>query len=165
MILDPVDLTILELLHRDGRASQRRIAREMGMSAPAVADRIGRLERTAVIRGYRVEVDWSRLGFPLIVYVGVVAVQSAEQSQVVGALRALPEVEVVDVVTGPMDLLVRLRVRDHTHLREVLFDRIWSVPGVQRTETFVALTPMEPKPFDLELVRALRDSGADLDRV
>ncbi|MDQ2764970.1 MAG: AsnC family protein, partial [Pseudomonadota bacterium] len=43
--VDPVDLSILDLLLRNGRASQRRIAREVGMSAPAVADRISRLER------------------------------------------------------------------------------------------------------------------------
>src|SRR5438270_11081253 len=67
--LDDVDLAILDLLVRDARASQRRIAREVGMSPPAVAERIGRLERTGVIRGYRAELDRARLGFLVVVYV------------------------------------------------------------------------------------------------
>src|SRR5262249_27523359 len=74
--LDVVDLAILELLVRDARASQRRIAREVGMSPPAVAERIGRLERTGVIRGYRAELDRARLGFSMVVYVSVIAVNT-----------------------------------------------------------------------------------------
>ncbi|HKA50967.1 MAG TPA: Lrp/AsnC ligand binding domain-containing protein, partial [Candidatus Dormibacteraeota bacterium] len=57
---------------------------------------------------------------------------------------------------GPMDLMLRLRVRDHEHLRHCLFDRIWKLPGVNRTETFVSLSATDTKPIDLELVRMLR---------
>src|SRR5690349_209150 len=120
--LDGHDVAILRLLVQDARMSQRRIAREVGMSAPAVAERIARLERSGVIRGYRADLDRTALGFGLVVYIGVVAVQGHDQLDVVRSLRELPEVEDVNVVTGPKDLLVRLRVRDHEHLREVLFD-------------------------------------------
>jgi Lrp/AsnC family transcriptional regulator, leucine-responsive regulatory protein len=152
---DALDVAILRLLLRDARMSQRRVAREVGMSAPAVAERIARLERSGLIRGYRVDVDRTVLGFGLIVYVGVVAVQGADQREVVRELRDLPEVEDVHVVTGPKDLLVRLRARDHEHLREVLFDRIWNLRGIERTETYISLGHMDPKDVDaamLELV-------------
>jgi DNA-binding Lrp family transcriptional regulator len=153
--LDEHDLQILRLLAADARMSQRAVAREVGMSAPAVADRIARLERTGVIRGYRAELDRSMLGYALVVYVGVVAVQGSDQPGVVQALRELAEVEDVHVVTGPKDLLVRLRVRDHDHLKTVLFDRIWSVPGVDRTETYISLGQMEQKDFDRSLLDSL----------
>src|SRR5437879_308162 len=74
--LDDVDLEILDILVRDARSSQRHIAREVGMSPPAVAERIGRLERTGVIRGYRAELDRARLGFSLVGYVTGVAVRT-----------------------------------------------------------------------------------------
>jgi DNA-binding Lrp family transcriptional regulator len=155
--LDDVDLSIVELLARDARASQRRIAREVGMSPPAVAERIARLERTGVIRGYRAEIDRSLLGFSLVAYVSVVAVNTLKQpDDVLEALRALPEVEDVCIVAGPMDLILRLRVRDHEHLRRCLFDSIWQLPGVSRTETFLWLRAAEPKPVDVELIRLLR---------
>ena len=153
--LDPFDVAILRLLAGDARMSQRRLAREVGMSPPAVAERIARLERSGVIRGYRVDIDRTALGFGLVVYVGVVAVQGADQAEVVRALGALPEVEDVHVVTGPKDLLVRLRVRDHEHLREVLFERVWSLPGVERTETYISLGHMDPKDVDAGLLGLL----------
>jgi Lrp/AsnC family transcriptional regulator, leucine-responsive regulatory protein len=157
--LDPQDLAILRLLATDARMSQRRIAREVGMSPPAVAERMARLERSGVVRGYRAEIDRSALGYPLIVYIGVVAVQGADQPKVVQALRELPEVEDVHVVTGPKDLLVRLRVRDHEHLKTALFDRIWSMPGIDRTETYISLGQMEPKDVDLALLDAMGSEG------
>jgi DNA-binding Lrp family transcriptional regulator len=158
--LDALDVELLRLLAKDARASQRRLAHEVGMSAPAVAERIARLERTGVIRGYRVDIDRGALGFGLLVYVGVVAVQGADQRDVVRALGELPEVEDVHVVTGPKDLLVRLRVRDHEHLREVLFDRIWSLPGIERTETYISLGHMDPKDVDGALLELLAVAGA-----
>ncbi|MFL5796980.1 MAG: Lrp/AsnC family transcriptional regulator [Actinomycetota bacterium] len=150
--LDDQDLAILRLLVEDARISMRRLAREVGMSAPAVADRVSRLERSGVIRGYRADLDRAALGHDLVVYIGVVAVQGGAQPELVASLRSFREVEDVHVVTGPKDLLVRLRVRDHEHLREVLFDRVWGLPGVDRTETYISLAHMEPKDFDGELL-------------
>jgi Lrp/AsnC family transcriptional regulator, leucine-responsive regulatory protein len=159
--VDDTDLAILELLIQDARASQRRIAREVGMSPPAVAERIDRLERLGLIRGYRVEVDRARLGYPLVVYVSVFAMNTLKQPyEVLDALRSLPEVEDVAIVAGPMDVILRLRVRDQEHLRRCLFDKIWKLPGVNRTETFLSLSPAQPKSFDLDLVRALRQADA-----
>ncbi|HEY8200223.1 MAG TPA: Lrp/AsnC family transcriptional regulator [Actinomycetota bacterium] len=153
--LDATDLAILRLLASDARMSLRRVARELGMSPPAIADRVAGLERLGVIRGYRAELDRSMLGFPLVVYVGIVSVQGTDQLQVVDRLRETPEVEDVHLVTGPKDMLVRLRLRDTAHLREVLFERIWTVPGVDRTETFVGLGDMAPKAIDVLLIDGL----------
>jgi DNA-binding Lrp family transcriptional regulator len=153
--LDATDLAILRLLCIDARISLRSIARDLGMSPPAITDRVARLEGLGVIRGYRAEIDRALLGLPLVVYVGIVSVQGSDQTQVVERLRQTPEVEDVRLVTGPKDLLVRLRLRDTGHLRDVLFDRIWTVPGVDRTETYVSLGGMEPKPFDVLLLEGL----------
>jgi Lrp/AsnC family transcriptional regulator for asnA, asnC and gidA len=53
----------------------------------------------------------------------------------------------MSVVTGSLDLLVRLRVRDHAHLRELLLTKIFQITGVQRTETFLSLADVEPENF------------------
>ncbi len=153
--LDQTDLQILVLLLRDARRSVRGIAAEVGMSAPAVAERIARLERHGVIRGYRAEIDWGRLGYGLLVYIRVTGVQGSEQSTTVAELRQLPEVEQVEVVTGDSDLLVRLRARDQHHLRELLFERVWRISGIERTETLLCLGELPPKSFDLELAESL----------
>jgi len=159
--IDRIDLAILVLLLRDARRSVRRIAAEVGMSAPAVAERIARLERSGVVRGYRAEVDWGRLGFGVTVYIAVTAVQGRQQEEAVTALRAVPEVEQVEVVTGASDLLVRLRARDPQHLRECLFERIWVIPGIHRTQTLVCMGDLPPKAFDLELAESLLAQADD----
>jgi hypothetical protein len=66
-------------------------------------------------------------------------------------------VEQVEVVTGDSDLLVRLRARDQQHLRELLFERVWKISGIQRTETLLCLGELPPKSFDLELAQSLLD--------
>ena len=157
---DDVDLSILDLLVADARASQRRIAREVGMSPPAVAERIARLERAGVIRGYRAENDRSLLGFSLVTYVSVFAENVLQDpNQVLEALSALPEVEEATIVAGSMDLILRLRVRDHEHLRRCLFEHIGPLPGVTRTETFLWLRSTGPKQIDRDLIRMLRQPG------
>src|SRR4051812_22326129 len=105
---DAVDLALLRHLATDARISVRGLARLVGMSAPAVGERIARLERERIIRGYRADIDYGALGASLIVYIGVVSVQGHDQRQLIADLRRLSEVESVDVVTGPLDLLVRL---------------------------------------------------------
>ncbi|MGH9063325.1 MAG: Lrp/AsnC family transcriptional regulator [Acidimicrobiales bacterium] len=157
--VDAVDLLILRCLAGDARLSQRRLAREVGMSAPAVADRLARLERLGVIRGYRVDIDWRKLGYPLIVYIGLATVQGGPQQRLLSALAALPEVEDAQVITGPQDILVRLCLRDHQHLREVLFERIWNLPGINRSESYISLGTIPPKVFDVDLIDALLAGG------
>lgn len=132
---DSVDIQLLQLLAQDSRVSQRHLAREVGMSAPAVGERIARLERLGVIRGYSVSVDWARLGYSMEVYLSVVAVAGADIGQLITDLSQFPEVESVSAISGTYDLLSRLRVRDHQHLTRVLINGIWQLSAVQRTDT------------------------------
>lgn len=162
--LDDTDLALLQLLAKDARTSQRGLARELGMSAPAIGDRISRLESTGVIRGYTVSLDLAAVGYPALVYLAVSVMTGSDQGQVIEALRAIPEVEDVTIVTGAIDMLVRIRVRDYAHLRSLLLEHVWQISGVQRTETMLGIGSMRPKSFFTELLQQLRanpdDSGA-----
>jgi DNA-binding Lrp family transcriptional regulator len=163
--VDDLDLALLRVLARDARQSQRALARAIKMSAPAIADRLARLERHGVIRGYRVDVDWAALGYPVVVYVAVTAGPGMDLSEIIRAIRDLPEAEDMTVVTGGLDLLVRLRVRDHAHLRELLLTRIFTINGVQRTETFLSLADVEPPNFTAALLEHMGERrGGSLDR-
>jgi Lrp/AsnC family transcriptional regulator, leucine-responsive regulatory protein len=154
--IDDLDLALLRELALDARLSRRALARAVGMSAPAVSDRLTRLERIGAIRGYRVEIDWPALGYPVLVYLCVTASPGSDLSQIMRAIRMLPEAQDMSVVTGSLDLLVRLRVRDHTHLRALLLGGIFQIPGVQRTETFLSLADAEPDCFTLALLDQMR---------
>jgi DNA-binding Lrp family transcriptional regulator len=155
--VDDVDIALCRVLARDARISQRRLAKEVGMSPPAVAERVARLERARVIRGYTIDIDWAALGYPVVVYLAVTAQPGYDIGTVIEELRGIPEIETMTVVTGPLDLLVRLRARGHEHLRELLAQRIWQVPGVQRTETFLGLGDIAPPSYVATMLEALAD--------
>ncbi|HMH89449.1 MAG TPA: Lrp/AsnC family transcriptional regulator [Streptosporangiaceae bacterium] len=148
--LDGVDRRLLALLAADARVSQRKLGRELSMSAPAVGVRLARLERAGVIRHYTVDIDWSAAGYPLLAYLAITA--TANLGGVLRAFHAIPEVEDVAVVAGSMDLLARVRLRDHAHLRTLMFEQVWKIPGVQRTETFLGLAEMPAKQFTRLLI-------------
>jgi Lrp/AsnC family leucine-responsive transcriptional regulator len=153
--LDDTDLQILSLLAEDARYSQRALARSIGMSPAAVSERIARLEHAGVILGYQARLSFVALDRSMTVFVGITCVQGEDQRQLASALLDLPVVESVDIVMGPMDLMVRLRVRDHAHLREVFFDQILPMPGVHRTESFISLESIESENF----AKAVLDSN------
>jgi Lrp/AsnC family transcriptional regulator, leucine-responsive regulatory protein len=158
--VDELDLALLRALATDARQSQRALARAVEMSPPAVADRLARLERSGAIRGYRVEVDWAALGFPVVVYLAVTAGPGMDLSEIIRAIRAMPEAQDMSVVTGGLDLLVRLRVRDHSHLRELLLTKIFQINGVQRTETFLSLADVEPENFTAAMLEIMSQRKA-----
>ena len=159
--VDDLDLALLRALASDARQSQRSLARQVEMSPPAVADRLARLERSGAIRGYRVDVDWAALGYPVVVYLAVTAGPGMDLSDIISAIRALPEAQDMSVVTGGLDLLVRLRVRDHAHLRELLLAEIFQINGVQRTETFLSLADVEPDNFAAALLEQMSQRRSD----
>lgn len=149
--LDAVDRQLLVLLAQDARVSQRGLARELKMSPPAIGDRIARLEREGVIRGYAVTIDWSLLGY-VTCYLAVTVAPDSDQGAVMSALYDLPEAEDVVVITGSFDMLVRVRVRNHVHLRQFLVEHVWQLPGVQRTETFLSLAELQSKHLALTVL-------------
>lgn len=156
--LDETDVQILRYLSGDARLSQRAIARAVGMSPPAVADRIGRLESLGVIRGYRAELDYALLGRSLTVVVGIASERSDNQRELARKVLAIPEVEAVDLVTGKDDLQVRLRVRDQAHLNEVYFERLLALPGIRHTETALVLYAYTPDNFAKQVLTSLTTS-------
>lgn len=137
--LDAIDRDLIRRMAKDPRSSQRQLAREVNMSGPAVGERIARLERLGVIRGYTVSIDWAALGYPVLVYIPMSIAPGADLGQILEELKAIEELEELVAVTGTYDLLGRLRLRDHAHLQMVLLEKVWPIYGLQRIETFLSL--------------------------
>ncbi len=156
--LDDIDLALIRMLCRDSRTSQRQLARQLGVSAPTVGERIARLERVGVLRGYTVLLDWEALGYGVRVYLSVTAGDGFDVAAIMKSLWAIPEVEDVSIVTGSMDMVVRMRVRDHAHLRALLLDHVWQIQGMQRTETHIAMAEMPAKDYAALLLDRMREA-------
>lgn len=121
--MDPINRHILQELQTDGRVSFRELADRVGLSAPAVTERVRRLERDGVIRGYSADVDPDAVGYPLL---SIVRVHSAgtRSGEVDELARHLPEVVECHRVTGSESHVLRVRVRDMAHLNEVV-EQLW----------------------------------------
>lgn len=111
---------LLEHLQRDARASYRELAEAVGLTAPAVAERMRKMERAGIIKGYRAELDFEALGLPLVAIIRVTA-QTTEAIAAVPRIAAeLPEVLECHRVTGAESHVLRAVVRNPAHLEELI---------------------------------------------
>jgi Lrp/AsnC family leucine-responsive transcriptional regulator len=117
--IDPVNRQILKELQEDGRLAVAELGRRVGLSSPAVAERLGRLERDGVITGYRAEIDPRALGLSLS---AVVRIRPApgQLENVADLARRTPEVVECRRITGEDCYIATAHVRDVEHLEEVI---------------------------------------------
>lgn len=150
-VLDDINRELLDLLQIDGRMSYRDLGERIGLTAPAVAERVRKLEAAGVIRGYRAEVDYEVLGFPILSIVRLNAPGRA--SGVDDTLRAIPEVIEANRVTGSDSHVIRARVRSTGHLEELL-QQLWEKGD--STTNIVTSSPVPRRPMNLTTTRAGR---------
>ncbi len=118
-LLDDTNVRLLELLQRDARTSLAELGRRVGLSSPAVSERLKRLESEGVITGYRVEIDPRKLGYSLGVAIRIRP--APRQLAAVAALaRDTPEVVECHRVTGDDCFVMTAYVRDVEHLETVI---------------------------------------------
>ena len=136
--LDETNLRLCAELQADARLSLAELGRRVGLSSPAVADRLARLEESGVIRGYRADIDPRALGYSLGV---VIRIRPAprELRKVADVARDTPEIVQCDRVTGEDCYVMRAFVRDVEHLEEVI-DR-FAIYG-QTTSSIVQSSPV-----------------------
>lgn len=145
--IDDLDVALLKLLSADARASQRALAKALGVSTPTVGERMARLERAGVIRGYAADIDWAAVGLSETVYMSISSAADHDVADIMKQLWVIPEVEEVHLVTGELDLLVRLRVRGSDHLKRLMMSKLWRIPGIQRSVTMTSVAEMPHKRF------------------
>ena len=97
--IDAVNLRILEELERDPRLTMSELGRRVGMSSPAVTERVHRLEEAGVIRGYRLELNPAALGLPITAYIRI-RPGPGQLSKIADLAQQIPEVVECHRVTG-----------------------------------------------------------------
>ena len=118
-LLDEVNLRILGELQADGRLGLAELGRRIGLSAPAVGERVQRLERAGVIRGYRADLDPAALGFPVSAVVRI-RPSPGQLQRIPEIARETPEVAECQRITGEDCYLLRLHLRSIDDLEDVL---------------------------------------------
>src|SRR5881628_901949 len=137
--LDDIDLRILGLLQEDCRTSLVRLGEQVGLSAPAVLERIKKLEAAQVITGYPALLDARRLGLDITAFIGVIISHPSMIADFERKVRAVDDVLECHHVTGGYTILLKVKTGNTSSL-ERLISRIRCLDGVARTETMVVLS-------------------------
>jgi Lrp/AsnC family transcriptional regulator for asnA, asnC and gidA len=131
--IDDFDLALIALLQRDGRASNRRLAAEFGVSEAMIRARIRRMEAAGAIRIVAVT-DVARYGMTGCAVVGIQTDPGAAP-EVAAKLAGHPALPFVATTLGPHDVLVSIVVRDRAEMLRVVLEELDTLPGIARTHT------------------------------
>jgi len=144
--VDDVDGKIIAALRENGRATFADLGRQVGLSASAVHERVGKLESSGVITGYHAMVDPNAVGLGVTALVGIHPTDVADDDDVAIALAGLSEVESCYRVAGEESFVVKIRVATVDDLERAL-GRLRRIDGVARTRTTLVLsTRFEGRP-------------------
>jgi len=141
VILDGFDRKIIDVLRADGRIAITDLAARVGLSKTPCQVRVKRLIANGTIRGFRAIVDPARLGLDHIAFAEVKLSDTREEALAAfrSAVLKIPEVEECHMIASSFDYLLKVRTADIRRYREVLGERISSLPHVASTSTFVAM--------------------------
>jgi Lrp/AsnC family leucine-responsive transcriptional regulator len=134
-----MDIKAVARLQTAGRESWTRLAELLGVTGPAAAERVRRLEERGVIRGYAALVDPESVGARLTAFVAVTLEHPKHRHAFLKRVDALAEVQECHHVAGDDDYLLKIRCADTKHLDHVLSEELKGVPGVLRTRTTIVL--------------------------
>ena len=139
--IDRIDLKILDLLQRDGRISNLKLAESVALSPTAVLARVQRLTRDGTITGYQATLDPARLGAGLTVFVEVLLDRTTPNvfDAFKAAVQVYPEIVECHMVAGGFDYLLKTRLADMAAYRAFAGTALWQLPGVRETRTYAVM--------------------------
>jgi Lrp/AsnC family transcriptional regulator, leucine-responsive regulatory protein len=137
-MLDEIDCDILAELQTNARVAFAELGRRVGLSTPAVIERVRRLEESNVILGYRTAVDPAKVGLPVRAFVHV-TVAGDKLAKFAAVVRGLPEVLECHRVTGADSFIAQIAVRDVGHMQEVIDSMM---PYVSTNTSMVLASPV-----------------------
>jgi Lrp/AsnC family leucine-responsive transcriptional regulator len=141
-MIDKIDMTILSILQDNGRTSNADLARAVGMAPSAVLERMRKLERKGIIRGFEAVLRPKDVGFTLTAFTFVRADEGVGSTDIGKALARVPGVLEAHYTAGQDSYLVKVRARDTEHLQHIL-QQFGAIPGVRDTRTTVVLTTLK----------------------
>lgn len=139
--LDRVDVQILDLLQRDGRLPNTKLAEAVSLSPTAVLARVQRLTREQYILGYEARLNPRKLRAGLLVFVEVLLDRTTPNvfNEFKAAISVRPEIMECHMVAGGFDYLLKTRHHDMEAYREFAGRVLWELPGIRETRTFAVM--------------------------
>lgn len=145
MKLDNTDRAILRELQEDARLSYAEIGRRVGLSSPAVQERVRKMEDAGIIKGYRAEIDYKAVGLPIRAITRLLDIKAENHFTIREIAKSLPQVLRCDTVTGQDEFIIQIVAADIDQLEDTLrpFARL-----TQMITSIVINTPIENRTVD-----------------
>jgi Lrp/AsnC family leucine-responsive transcriptional regulator len=144
-MIDEIDRKILKELQQDARVSYAELGRRVGLTTPAVIERVRKLEESGVITGYRAEIDTSKVGLPITAFVRM-SITGVDYSHIIEVAEQSNEVLECHRGTGGDSFIMKVAVSSVEHLQEVI-DRL--VPYGITTTTIVLSSPVKRRVIEI----------------
>jgi len=138
--LDPVDRRLVDLLQRNGQTSYAELAKAVGLAVSSVNDRVRKLGERGVIEGVHARLSPEALGLDLLAFVFVGWSDPSVAEPFLARIAGEPAVQEAHHVTGQWNYLLKVRVTTTRMLEAFLSNVVKAVPGIERTETLIALS-------------------------
>lgn len=145
--LDDLDIQILKLLIKDCRIPYLEIARICHVSGGTVHVRMKKMEDLGIIKGSRINLDLSKLGYDVCCFVGIYVDKIAYLNSVLAEINDIDEVVELHLTTGDYTMFAKIICSNIKDLQNVLLDKLNKIDGIQRTDTFLSLS----QPIDRDI--------------
>lgn len=137
--LDDFDRQILKHLEADGRMAYSAIACILGVSNTMIHQRITRLIDQGILVGIKPVLNEKKLGYDWGAFTGISLEKDHDSKRIIEELQKIPEVTECYYITGNYTLYLKIIAKDHEHMRQLLYDKIDSIPGISKTDTIIEL--------------------------
>lgn len=136
--LDEIDHQILDMLIENTRTPFTDIAKKLDISAGTVHVRVRKMEDSGIIKGSTLTVDYEKLGYTFVAYVGIFLEKNHQTQFVLERLYNIPYITVAHITTGKFNIFCKIRAKDTKHAKDIIY-MIDDIQGVSRTESMISL--------------------------
>lgn len=143
--IDAIDKRILQMLQKNGKVKIKEIANELNMTNTPVFDRIKRLEKSGVIKGYSTKVDKEKIGYHLVAFCSVTLESHHKEylNQFVTDVKGLEEVFECYHIAGMFDYLLKIYVKDMVDYQIFITQKLASLPNIGRVQSSFVMTEVK----------------------
>ena len=152
---DNLDLEIVSCFMKDAFIPYTEVAKKLVVSGGTIHVRMKKLQKAGVIKGAELVIDYSKLGYDIGAFIGIYLEKGSMYKSVARELKKIPEVVEINYTTGAYSMFVKLICNNTHNLRDVLNEKIQSIKGIERTETFISLEESLSRHPELKPVKNL----------
>ncbi len=144
MKLDDKDREIINELISNSRQTVGKLSKKLGMPPTTIHNRIKKLEKEKLILNYTVNLDYKKMGRPIMAFIGIdinynVEGKKIKQVEVAEKIKALTGIQEVTILAGGMDIVAKVLAPDIDELNTIVTEKLRNIDGVDKTQTMIVL--------------------------